>query len=88
MQQLAGIINENEEIQIPLNLRLRYQKLVKSHQPDYFGGDRDQELIMKDFLKILDSYPQPVRGKLFRALDANYGQLPKKVRDHLLAIFK
>ena len=79
-------VNENEDIQIPLPLRLKYQKWIKSEQPDFFGGDRDQELTMRAFLKTLDEYPDSVRGQFLRALDTKYGEIPKRFRHHLLNV--
>lgn len=81
--------NENKSFEsnldIPLKLRLAYQKWIESEQPDYFGGDRDQELRMKAFMKELDEYSSSeTRSKFIKALDSQYGEIPKRFRSHFL----
>ncbi len=81
--------NENKSFEsnldIPLKLRLAYQKWIESEQPDYFGGDRDQELRMKEFMKELDGYSSAeTRSKFIKALDSQYGEIPKRFRSHFL----
>jgi hypothetical protein len=75
-------INGNE---IPEKLRLAYQKWIESEHEDYFGGDRDQELRMKAFMKELDGYSSSeTRSKFIKALDSQYGEIPKRFRSHFL----
>lgn len=83
--------NENENksfesnLDIPLKLRLAYQKWIESEQPDYFGSDRDQELRLKAFMKELDGYSSAeTRSKFIKALDSQYGEIPKRFRSHFL----
>jgi hypothetical protein len=81
--------NENKSFEsnldIPLKLRLAYQKWIESEKPDYFGGDRDQELRMKEFMKELDGYSSAeTRSKFIKALDSQYGEIPKRFRSHFL----
>ena len=77
--------NENklfeDNLIIPVPLRLAYQKWIKSEQPDYFGGDRDQ---MKSFMKELNGYRSAeTRSKLIKALDTSiYGKIPLRFRSH------
>ena len=83
------IKNENKSFEsnldIPLKLRLAYQKWIESEQPDYFGGDRDQELRMKTFIKELDGHSSAeTRSKFIKALDSQYGEIPKRFRSHFL----
>jgi hypothetical protein len=83
------IKNENKSFEsnldIPLKLRLAYQKWIESEQPDYFGGDRDQELRMNTFMKELDGYSSTeTRSKFIKALDSQYGEIPKRFRSHFL----
>ena len=67
---------------IPVPLRLAYQKWIKSEQPDYFGGDRDQ---MKSFMDELYGYSSAeTRSKFIKALDSQYGKIPKRFRSHFL----
>ena len=74
---------------IPVPLRLKYQKWIESEQPDYFGGDRDQELRMKSFMAELDGYSSSeARSKFIRALDAQYGKIPTRFRSHFLRMYK
>lgn len=78
--------NENklfeDNLIIPVPLRLAYQKWIKSEQPDYFGGDRDQ---MKSFMKELNGYRSAeTRSKFIKALDSQYGEIPKRFRSHFL----
>ena len=81
--------NENKSFEsnldIPLKLRLAYQKWIESEQPDYFGGDRDQELRMKAFMKELNEYSSSeTRSKFIKALDSQYGEIPKRFKSHFL----
>jgi hypothetical protein len=70
---------------VPLNLRLKYQKWIESETPDYFGGDRDQELRMNSFLKELDGYASSeTRKSLLKALDEKHGKIPERFRKHFL----
>jgi hypothetical protein len=76
--------NENklfeDNLIIPVPLRLAYQKWIKSEQPDYFGGDRDQ---MKSFMKELNGYRSAeTRSKFIKALDSQYGKIPLRFRSH------
>ena len=64
-----------------MKLRLAYKKWIESEQPDYFGGDRDQELRLNAFMKELDGYSSAeTRSKFIKALDSQYGKIPKRFR--------
>ena len=82
--------NENklfeDNLNIPVPLRLKYEKWIESEQPDYFGGDRDQELRLKAFMKELNGYRSAkTRSKLIKALDTSiYGKIPTRFRSHFL----
>jgi hypothetical protein len=81
--------NENKSFEsnldIPLKLRLAYQKWIESEQQDYFGGDRDQELRLNAFKKELNEYSSAeTRSKFIKALDSQYGEIPKRFRSHFL----
>jgi hypothetical protein len=70
---------------IPLELKLAYQKWIEAEAPDYFGGDRDQELRMKNFFKTLDGYSSAeTRKTLLKALDEKHGKVPERFRKHFL----
>ena len=70
-------LNENE---IPLNLRLVYQKILKSEEPDYFGDDRSNELLKKEFLKILDGYNVNQKKQFLDALESKLGKMPEVLK--------
>lgn len=74
--------NENKSFESNLSkLISAYQKWIESEQPDYFGGDRDQELRLKAFTKKLDGYSSAeTRSKFIKALDSQYGKIPKRFR--------
>ena len=70
-------LSENE---IPLKLRLVYQKLLKSEEPDYFGGDRSNELLKREFLKILDGYNINQKKQFLDALESRFGKMPEVLK--------
>lgn len=70
-------LSENE---IPLKLRLVYQKLLKSEEPDYFGGDRSNELLKREFLKILDGYNINQKKQFLDALESKFGKMPEVLK--------
>ena len=78
--------NENKSFEsnliIPEPLRLKYEKWIESEQPYYFGGDRDQELRLKAFMKELNGYRSAkTRSKFIKALDTSiYGKIPTRFR--------
>ena len=84
-QDIHYFFKRESNLDIPLKLRLAYKKWIESEQPDYFGGDRDQELRLNAFMKELDGYSSAeTRSKFIKALDSQYGKIPKRFRSHFL----
>lgn len=81
-----NFLNE-ERLNVPVNLRLAYQKWIESEQPGFFGKDRSQELRMKEFFKLLDGYSFDVQCKFIKVLDDKYGKIPQRLRSYYKKIY-